>query len=176
MSNEYVDSFGSYDIYDGVNLSTITASGHSLRRRWNGTGNGGACYCVADGLLIGFGGALYKTLTHQSKWTLGVRIKMDATPFVGGGELFTFGNCGTPLCSLIVNNDGSITIKGWGQSSTNTIFSCGPIIIADTLTYVELSATLSGTTNINCAVELFINGVSQGTANANINRAITDIT
>ena len=171
---EFVDSFGIYNLIVGFDGSASIAS---LRNRWNGTGIGNACYCQSGigprggpALNLPFGAALAKTFSHQATYIVGMSVNMSSF----GEDLIQFTNCGQQLASLRVQSDGSILVYGNNNLST-VLMTTSPVFIAGTYAYLEFKATVTGTTNMNVAVEVQINGVSQGTGSGAIGRDIASL-
>lgn len=173
---EYIDSFGIYAPIVGV---IAGPSQTSLMQRWNSIGFGNLNMGIVPALgargnpvlWMPFGASMCKTLTHQAKFTQGQLINIHSIAGVGGGRLFTFANCDRNICQLQINADGSISVFADPDSANLTICTSAAVIIANTDSYLELVATLTGTTNINVAVEVYVNGilVASGNANSGIN-------
>jgi len=171
---EYCDSFGIYQ--NRIGLTNCVPSQYSLMTRWNSIGNGNLQIATVGGagargnpaLWLPFGAKISKTFSHHATYTVGARINISSTLGVGGGVLFELGNCAQLLVDLIVNADGSVTVRGQPSGAAVTILTTAVGIVASTNCYLELSVVLTGTTNINAAVQVWINGVSFGSANANI--------
>lgn len=173
---EFVDSFGIYDLIVGINA---TASGASLRRRWNGTGVGSSTFCQAGvgprggpALVLSFGASIARTFSHQGTYIVGMSVSMSSF----GEPLITYCNNAQPLATLQINSDGSILVYGNGLASTVILTTAAGTITANNYAYLEFKAVATGTTNINIASEVRINGVSIATGNANIGRNINTLT
>lgn len=147
---EFIDSFGIYV------TSSAGASQRSLYKRWNGIGIGSGSLAVVPAtghrgnpaLFIPFGGAIYKTLSHQQTFTVGFRLNMSSVAGVGGGDLIQFQNVDRIMCTLKVNADGSILVYA-NNDVSKVICTTGVAIIANTDCYLELQSTISGTSNVN---------------------------
>ncbi len=173
---EYVDSFGIYVPIVGV---VAGPSQTSLMQRWNSIGFGNLTMGIVPGtgargnpaLWMPFGASICKTHSHQAKFIQGQLINIHSLAGVGGGRLFTFANCDRNICQLQINADGSISVFADPDSANITICTSAIAITANVNTYLELVATLTGTTNINVAVEVYVNGilVASGNANSGIN-------
>lgn len=167
---EFVDSFNIYDVIVGINA---TNSIISLRRRWNGTSVGNTAFCQTgvgprgnNALVLPQGAAIVKTFSHQGKYVIGMNVSMSSPSGIGGNPLIIFANAGRSLATLQVNLDGSILVYANGSPST-VVMTTGVVLASATYAYLEFSAVLSGTTNINVACEVQVNGVSLGTGNVN---------
>lgn len=176
---EFVESFGIYDLLVGI---SGTVSQKSLRNRWNSTGVGGGIWVEAGkgkrgqpALVLGPGASLARTLSHQSLWIIGYNINVSSTAGVGGGKTLDMMNNGQPLCSLYVNVDGSLKVQANGNGPI--IATSSPCLTAAVDAYLEISATLTTSgSDMNLAVECWVNGVSQCTGSGLIGRNVNTLT
>lgn len=159
----YADSFGGYDTLIGINP---IPSQTSLLRRYNGISTGGSIYVLTgagnrgqNALYVGFGAGICQTFQHETTYVLGTRIKLSSDHGVGGGTLYRFANEGTILCSLLILNDGSVVVFAVNNTSLIACSSGVPVISADVPTYIELTASISGTINMALTATVSINGV-----------------
>jgi hypothetical protein len=113
----------------------------------------------------GANGYLYKTMTHRSGWTVGFRFRI---PNLGPAILWTGWNNDQALCNITVNADGTLTVRA-GQSGAGNplIGTTNAAVHSGKFYYGELSCELTGTTNINVAIKLRVNGEQLLDANAN---------
>jgi hypothetical protein len=183
--NEFCDSFGIYALAVIGMAPSFAASQASLLTSWNAAGTGGGAMGVLankgnrgnPALYLPFGASLSKTFTHQATYTVGFRVNMSSAAGVGGATLIDLCNMTTlptPLASLLVHDDGSILVYGNGLVGT-AIFTTPAVITADTDCYVEFQATITGTSNMNVAAEVRVNGVTVGSGNANIGRNVNTL-
>lgn len=150
--------------------STNTGSGaintEILLCRWTSNDNGGNFTINNDSagnyITVGPSVNIYKTITHQSGFTCGFRTRLPT----GGSHLLTFYNNNATLGNVTVNLDGTISV--YAQGSGNVLIATSNAVInANRWYYFELSIALSGTTNINVAAILHVNGEELINANAN---------
>jgi len=169
--NEYIDSFG---VYVPISVSTA-ASQASLLTFWNALGGGDPNIGIYTGtgsrgnpaLYIPFGDEISKTISHQATYTSGMRVKVSGSGAnVGGGDLHTFLNNGIILATLRVNNDGTMLLYA-GGSLSNIVALSTSALLQSTYYYIEWTFTLTGTTNINVAGQIWVNGISVASGNAN---------
>jgi hypothetical protein len=119
-------------------------------------------------MLLGGGATMFKTLDHQASWVIGDRIMLQS----GGSNLDTLiyqgRNNGTVLVQLTSNVDGTLTVYAANVPIQTTSFA----LHGNKRYYVELKYTLTGTTNINVAVTVNLDGVTvlSGNANTGINQ------
>ncbi len=176
---EFVDSFGIYALIAGLDT---TASSKSLRNRWNSTGVANSIYCAPSVgprggpcLVMPQGAAIAKTFSHQATYITGLNVSTSSSLGIGGNPLLQFSNNGLILCTLTINLDGSIVVFG-NNNPGLVLLTIPPVITSGVFAYVELSATLSGTTNMNLAVQVWVNGVSQGTGSSLLGRNMNTLT
>jgi hypothetical protein len=180
--NEFCDSFGIYALAVIGTPATFGPSQQSLLTRWNaiGTGNSQIGVLANKGnrgnpaLYLPFGASIAKTFSRQATYTVGFRLNMGCAAGVGNSTvpLIELGAVTTQpsiLASLLVKADGSILV--FGNDDLSTVICTAPVaIVANTDCYLEFSATISATTNMNVAAEVRVNGVTVGAGNANIGR------
>jgi hypothetical protein len=181
--NEFCDSFGIYKLAVTGTPASFGPSQVSLLTRWNaiGTGSTQAGVLANKGnrgnpaLYLPFGASIAKTFSRQTTYTVGFRLNMGCAAGVGNDtvSLIDLGNIANGgaqiLASLLVKADGSVLVFGNGLTGT-PIFTTPVAVAANTDCYLEFSATISGTTNMNVAAEVRVNGVTVGAGNANIGR------
>lgn len=180
--NEYADSFGIYKLAVLATPASFAPSQVSLKTRWNTIGNATPSTGVIansgnrgnPALYLPFGGSISRTLSRQATFTVGFRLNMGCVAGVGSNlqSLITFGAINTQrsqLADLLVKPDGSILVYGDGDVA-KVIFTTAVVITANTNCYLEFSATITGTTNMNVAAEVRVNGVTVGSGNLNIGR------
>lgn len=173
---EFTDSFQIYDLISGI---IVGPSQTSLRTRYNSIGQGNLSMGVKASpsghlaLYLPFGGSIYKTFSHQAKYTIGFRLNLACNAGVGGADsLIQFNNCERTLASLRVNADGSILVFG---NNTGTTVICSNstanLVTANTNCYVEFSCVATDLgTDINIASQVWIDNTLVATGNANIGR------
>ncbi len=180
MATEFIDSFGIYV----TNSVSTGASAVSLYERWTGIGDGNHSLSVAAGkgargnpaLWIPFGGAIYKTLSHQQTYTVGFTLNMSSNAGVGGGDLIQLQNTAQILCSLMVNADGSVLVYANNTTSLVVCTLAAGFILANTNCFIELKSTISGTSNVNVAGTVNIYnaaGALLATATGNVNTGLS---
>lgn len=171
---EYIDSFGIYAPIVGIITSP---SQLSLMQRWNSIGFGNLTMGIIPGLgargnpvlWMPFGASLCKTHSHQDTFIQGLRVNMSSLSGVGGAGLFDFSNCDRNILRCKINADGSISVYADPDATTPLICTTGIVFTANTDAYLELSAVLTGTTNINVAAQVWVNGILVGSGNTNSN-------
>lgn len=186
--NEFCDSFGIYALAVIGTPASFAPSQASLMTYWNAVGTGNPQTSVLGNkgnrgnpaLYLPFGGSISRTVSHQATYTAIFRLNMGCAAGVGNNgavSLIDFSSMTTlptPLASLLVKADGSILV--FGNNNTGVpIFTTAVVITANTDAVVEFKATISGTTNMNVAAEVRVNGVSVGSGNANIGRNVNTL-
>lgn len=184
MATEFIDSFAIYELQSGISTG---ASQTSLLTRWNGLGNNGSIAVQASqgsrgnpALWMPFGGLISKTHSHQSTYTVGFRLKIQASfGNVGGAAVHTLLNNGQALATLQVNVDGTVLLYA-GNTTAHVVALTTGALLQNTFYYIEYQAVATGTSNINIAGEIRINGATSGdfnaSGNANSGIANTDLT
>lgn len=107
-------------------------------------------------LKLGAGHTCFKTLSHQTAWTVGFRFK---TTSVGGTldtVLYKGRNNGTVLVTLEVNVDG--TLIAYAGNHQTVIGVTDFAIHADKYYYIEIEYSLSGTSNISVTAAVRLDG------------------
>src|SRR5665213_3447113 len=180
---EFTDSFA---IYANINPNPVLLprpadSQVTLLTRYNAIGQGNlamgtqASPSGSMALYLPFGAAIFKTFSHQAKYTLGFRLNMDCLAGVGGGSLIDFWNCHFGLTTLIVNTDGSILVLGSPSDTPVTICSNATpgLITADVDCYVEfqcICTDIGSDINVACIVKIDNTVVASGNINIGVNK------
>src|SRR6266478_4629947 len=105
-----------------------------------------------NGMLVGSGGVLNKTLDHQSGWTIGWAYKLpDDRSSVA--HILAFLHVGTTLGFVRLNEDSTLGLYA-GNTETNAHLigvSSGPsgILQPGVWYYLEVQILLSGSSNIS---------------------------
>jgi hypothetical protein len=166
MGLEFCESWSGYKIASTTDPVVLAL----LSIRWTGIINATSSILNdADGnyIEIGANGYLFTTLSHQQGWTVGFRFRV---PNVVQSLLWTGYNNAQALCSIQVNNDGTLTVLANGAVVATTSIS----VHSNTWYYLEISTALSGTSNINTTAVVKLNG--QQVINANANTGINAAT
>ena len=175
---EFTDSF---EIYANINPNPVLPprpvdSQLTLITRYNSIGQGNlgmgtqASPSGPIALYLPFGAAIFKTVSHQSKYTLGFRLNITNLSGVGGSSLIDFSNSHQQLASFQINTDGSVLMFGHGVSSTVICQDATPsIVTASTDCYIELVVVATDTgTDINVAGQIWVDNVMVASGNTNI--------
>ena len=172
---EYTDSMAIYNLISGI---IVGPSQISLLRRFNSLGQGNHSIGVQASpsgplsLFLPFGASIFKTVSHQSKYTWGCRLNMSSVAGVGGGVLVEFLNCAQQIVSLKINANGSILV--YGNNTPSTVIcqnATANLISANTNCYVEFQCITTDTgSDINAACIVKIDNSSVASGNANIGR------
>lgn len=118
------------------------------------------------------GVSIFKTLSsHQGGFTCGFRVRL---PSITAIPLLGFYNNAQALGTVSVNVDGTLTVSGQSAGSS-VIGTTNESLHVNKWYYIELSITLSGTSNINVAAILRVNGdqlisgnINTGVPNTNL--------
>ncbi len=120
-------------------------------------------------IVLGGGATMFKTLDHQAVWIIGDRIMLvSGTGLTLDALIYQGRNNGTSLVQLVSNIDGTLTAYAGGVAiGTSSI-----ALHSNKHYYVEIKVTLTGTTNINVAVVINLDGnpVITGNVNSGINQ------
>ena len=182
---EWADSFQIQTQAIVGNIPSYNQSHLDLLNEWNAIGSGNAQIAVvgnatargASALFIPFGGAIQRTMSHQATYTIGMRIKINSTAGVGGiNSLYDLWNNLTFLFSIRVRADGSILLYGANNQSKVIFDSVTPVLTAGQEGYLEITTTVSGTTNLNVAATVWFDDVLLGTGNVNLGFGTSSIT
>lgn len=164
MAGRFEDGFERYKA--GSSFDSQVAGGVSAR--WTsvafGTFNIGTAYGRnGQGIALGAGINMFKTLTHETGWTVGFAYQVNAGT---SGNLFANMyqgmNNGTQLIGLRVNVDGSVTV----YTPTNIALNSIVVVQYNKFHYYELKYDISGGSNCTVTGQLWIDGQSQGTFSA----------
>ena len=155
----------------------------SLYKRWTGIGLGTPTLAVKAGvgprgdeaLFIPFGGAIYKTLSHQQTYTIGFHVNMSCLVGVGNADLIQIMNVTQILCSLMVNPDGSILVYANNDQSRVVCTCPAGTLQANTWQFLELQSTISGTTSVVVTGEVHVDNVVVGTGSASTGLSTNDL-
>lgn len=179
---EYADSMGIYVPITGV---IAAPSQISLLTRYNGIGNGNPSIGIDataglrgnPALFLPFGSSIYKTVSHQPTYTVGFNVRMSSITGTGGGDLFQLLNNSTIMCTLRVNDDGSLVVYAFNDQASWTVVTTGILLQPDINNYVELQATCTvwGTNKLRMFAQLWVNGVSQGSATLDTTVLVTTL-
>ena len=177
-------AFGAYDAFvESWSIYVVTDPNNnlnpSLASRWTSPniGSGGGEILPTGGrvgnyaLHIGAFSGVNKTMAHNSHWIAGCGFKTQ-TLSSGGGGIFSLFNNTQQLFGLRLNADGTLSMVG--ANNSQVIFTTpSPIVFNLAWIYWEVDVTITGTTNLNVAAELRVNGVVQGSGNVNtgVNKA-----
>lgn len=115
------------------------------------------------------GTSMFKTLDHQAVWIVGDRIMLSSgTGLTLDTTIYQGRNNGTVLVTVVTNIDGTLTAYAGGVAIGTSSFA----LHSNKHYYFEVKVTLTGTTNINVAVVVNIDGnpVINGNANSGINQ------
>jgi hypothetical protein len=127
-------------------------------------------------LFVPVGGSIYKTVSHQSEYTVGFNVNLSSSLGVGAGDLFKFLNNSTIMCSLKVNSDGSMVVYAFNNPGS-VVLTTGVLLNANQDNYIELQAICSvySTNKLRMFAELWVNGVSQGSATLDTSVLVTSL-
>lgn len=173
MSNilAFAESWSGYTTNTGSTAAGI--NNQIILARWTNIDAGGVFFIRNDGVgnynSIGASVNIYKTVNHQTGYTIGFRVRIELP---GSYPVLTLYNNNTQLGNVTINIDGTIGV--YGQSSGSSLIAISNSIIhANTWYYFELSVSLSGTTPINVAAILRVNG--EELVNGNVNTAVNTV-
>lgn len=120
---------------------------------------------------------VFKTLSYQTKWFVGVRLYVITS--VSGAVIYSlsaaFANDAT-MATLRMESDGTLSI--YAGNSLNLIAnssSVGIALVANTWNYLEVGVSLTGTAPIQATVTLRLNGVQilTGSASTGVDASAT---
>lgn len=164
MSGRFEDGF---ERYKAGNSTDSQVSG-GISARWTSVAFGNFQIGTpfgrnGQGISLGAGISFFKTLTHETGWTVGFAYQVNAST---AGNLFTDmyigANNGTTLISLRVNVDGTISVF----TPTNVALTTTLAVQYNKYHYYELKYDISGSSNCTVAGQLWIDGASMGTFSA----------
>lgn len=126
-----------------------------------------------QGLQVGAGASIQKTLDYQSTWILGFAVNFGTVGF--NTSLCFFGapftsHVGATLAVVTIENDG--TVSAYGGTTHLIGNSAGTLVLhANTWYYFEVKVTYSGSSPISVTTVVKVNGqtIINGTAITGIN-------
>jgi hypothetical protein len=162
----------SWTAYTTGTVNGGASNGPIFLARWTSTANG-QWSIIADSIgqyaeLTASGVSIFKTLrTHNAAYTVGFRVRI---PTIAVTSLFTIYNNAQALGAVSINADGTVTLSGQ-SAGVSVIGTTNESIHAGKWYYFEVSISLTGTTNINVAMILKINGsqILSGNINTGVN-------
>lgn len=157
MALRFVDSFAHMGTNVGLLPFKWTASQGALAFTTDTTSavNGFGLDMISGFLTPG---GVRKTLDHQTSWIVGCRIFTGALDGAYQGL-----HNSTTLAKWTINNDGTLSIYAGSVTIATSTLS----LHTGRQYYIEMSYTLSGTSNINVSSTLRVNGIQWVTGNAN---------